>query len=334
MRSIRFLVAVGVTIVALGTLGAAAARPTRAADTPRRCNGLAALCERRLDQVAFPATHNSMATAKDGFQNPSQDRTIAGQLAGGIRALLIDVYEATPTSDRVCTDPTPLKVEQIRRDQGQAALDQLLTIRAQQCPPAGGAESAVYLCHAFCELGATPFAATLRDVRTFLHRHPGVVVVMILEDYARLPQIRAAFTRARLDGMLVRHRSGQRWPTLGALARRGTRLVVFAQNQGGRAPGVLDAFSEMNETPYTFGAVADLSCAENRGPQRAPLFLLNHWITTPDARSAAAEANAFGVLEPRVERCASERQHLPNFVAVNFAEEGDLLRVVDGLNRR
>jgi hypothetical protein len=95
---------------------------------------------------------------------------------------------------------------------------------------------------------------------------------------------------------------------------------------------LLDAFKEMNETPYTFRSAADLSCAPNRGPAKSPLFLLNHWIETTDKRAAAQAVNQYAVLDARAKQCTTERGHMPNFVAVNFAENGDLLRVVDDLN--
>jgi hypothetical protein len=233
----------------------------------------------------------------------------------------------------VCTDPTPLLVKQIRREQGQVALDQLFALRNSQCPPAGGPTASLYLCHSFCELGATKFSATLADVRRFLNQHPNDVVTLILEDYAVASDIGQAFRDAGLDRSMVHHEPGRPWPTLRQMKRRGTRLVVFAQNQGGDAPGLLDAFAEMGETPYSFHSAAEFSCRPNRGlAQSPPLFLLNHWIDDPNLRAAAAMVNSFDVLSARAERCERERGHLPNFVAVNFAEEGDLLRVVDELN--
>lgn len=38
---------------------------------PQLCNGHAALCDRRLDQVAFAATHNAMSNAEDGWLAPN-----------------------------------------------------------------------------------------------------------------------------------------------------------------------------------------------------------------------------------------------------------------------
>jgi hypothetical protein len=320
------VVAIAVVIPSVpSTAGAASKGPS--------CNDHAELCKRSFDKVAFAATHNSMRTVADGFTAPDQARSIADQLAGGVRAFLLDVYTGTPTTDHICTDPTPLKVAQVIRDQGRAALDQLLTIRSAQCPPADGPNASLYLCHNFCELGATKLSDQLAEIRTFLKRNPNDVMTLILEDYAPAADIMQAFRDARLEKSMMKHRAGEPWPTLAAMKRKGTRLVVFSQNQGGAAPRLLDAFKEMGETPYTFHNATELSCAPNRGPAQAlPLFLLNHWIETEDKRAAAKAVNAYDVLTARAKQCERERAHLPNFVAVNFAEEGDLLRVVDNLN--
>ena len=41
----------------------------------------------------------------------------------------------------------------------------------------------MYLCHSFCELGATPLADGLDDIHEFLATHPAEVVVLINQDY-------------------------------------------------------------------------------------------------------------------------------------------------------
>jgi hypothetical protein len=173
----------------------------------------------------------------------------------------------------------------------------------------------------------------LTEIRRFLNQHPTDVVTLILEDYAVSSGILQAFRDEGLERSMVHHEPGRPWPTLRQMKRRGTRLVVFVQHQGGDAPGLLDAFAEMGETPYSFHSAAEFSCVPNRGLAKSPpLFLLNHWIDDPNRRAAAAMANDFDVLSARAERCKRERGHLPNFVAVNYAEDGDLLRVVDDLN--
>jgi hypothetical protein len=331
----RLLAAVAVLVIGAVAVGAWAVTQLVAADAAERptCDGHAELCTRRYNDVAYAATHNSMSTVADGYNSPNQGRSIDDQLANGIRAFLIDVYSGTPTAARVCTDPTPILVKQLRREQGQAALDDLLSIRNARCPPAGGPTASVYLCHSFCELGATKFSDALASFRRFLDDHPNDVLTLILEDYAPAADIDTAFRTAGLERSLLHHEPGEPWPTLHKMHQRGTRLVVFAQNQGGDAPGLLDAFKEMGETPYSFHSAADFSCVPNRGLGKAPpLFLLNHWVDDPNLRAAAAMVNEFDVLGARATRCEHERGHIPNFVAVNFAEVGDLLRVVDDLN--
>ncbi len=63
------------------------------AETERACNGHAALCDRRLDEVALPATHNSMSNADDGWMLPNQGHDIADQLEDGVRGFLLDTVE-------------------------------------------------------------------------------------------------------------------------------------------------------------------------------------------------------------------------------------------------
>jgi hypothetical protein len=307
--------------------------PPAGADGSAKCNGHVELCNRSYDQIAYAATHNSMNTAADGFASPDQERSIPDQLAGGVRAFLIDVYTGTPGTGRVCTDPTPLLIAQLIRDEGQAAVDRLLQLRSTEpCPAPGGPTAGVYLCHSFCELGATKFDDQLASIRSFLSENPNDVVTLILEDYSPAEDIISRFRAANLDAQMLQHQPGEPWPTLAQMKARGTRLVVFSQNQGGAAPGLLDAFQEMNETPYTFQSAEEFSCAPNRGPAQASLFLLNHWIDTGDKRAAAQEVNQYAVLDARAKQCATERGHMVNFVAVNYAEVGDLLSVVDDLN--
>lgn len=59
---------------------------------PRECNGSADLCDRRLDDLTLPATHNSMSNAADGWQIPNQEYGLQRQLDDGIRGMLLDTY--------------------------------------------------------------------------------------------------------------------------------------------------------------------------------------------------------------------------------------------------
>ncbi|WAS92204.1 hypothetical protein [Nannocystis punicea] len=63
-------------------------------DPALACNGHVALCSRRYDEVAYPCTHNSYSSQDAGFTQlvANQRRTVAVQLADGVRALMLDVH--------------------------------------------------------------------------------------------------------------------------------------------------------------------------------------------------------------------------------------------------
>jgi hypothetical protein len=117
----------------------------------------------------------------------------------------------------------------------------------------------------------------------------------------------------------------------------------MAENKAGAAPWYRPVYSAITEeTPYTFPRVADLtspsrlpaSCRPNRGPNSAPLFLVNHWISTDPVPKPtdASKVNAYRPLLARVRECDKIRHHIANLVAVNFYRRGAVFRVVDTLN--
>ncbi|MCB9545351.1 MAG: hypothetical protein H6706_05580 [Myxococcales bacterium] len=71
---------------------AADAGPADLGADPTACNGAAALCDRRFDEVAYLTTHNAMANAADGLRPPNQAPDMPTQLAEGARALMLDTY--------------------------------------------------------------------------------------------------------------------------------------------------------------------------------------------------------------------------------------------------
>ena len=82
-------------------------------------------------------------------------------------------------------------------------------------------------------------------------------------------------------------------------------------------------------------AVEDLSCELNRGSTDNDLFLVNHWVNDAfglPSESNAAIVNATDVLRARAEECRDLWTHAPNFLVVDFYEQGDLFAVVDALN--
>ncbi len=58
----------------------------------RVCNGSAAVCARRFDEVSWLTSHNAMSSEARSFASPNQHETITAQLQRGVRGLMLDVH--------------------------------------------------------------------------------------------------------------------------------------------------------------------------------------------------------------------------------------------------
>jgi hypothetical protein len=121
----------------------------------------------------------------------------------------------------------------------------------------GSGERGVFLCHTFCELGATPLAAGLEDIHDFLVTQPGDVVVVINQDHVARARLRQSgrLEDADLGSFVFALPRGARWPTLRETIERDQRLVVLAEKPGGAAPWYQLAYKRLTqETPFTFAS--------------------------------------------------------------------------------
>jgi hypothetical protein len=300
------------------------------------CNGDASLCERRLDQLVFPAAHNSMSSAElPGWLFPNQELASVSLLGRGVRALLFDVHYGAPLGERVRTeiDDEAASRAKFEKVMGKEAVDAAMRVRNRMTGEPSGPR-APYLCHGFCELGATPLGTVLEGVRDFLVSHPGEVLVFVIEDYVTPADIQAAFAASGLERFVYRGGVTPPFPTLREMIDSDQRLVVFGENDTTGVPWYHPAFETIQETPYSFHAPDEMSCRPNRGGTQAPLFQINHWIeTTPTPKpSNAAIVNAHDFLLARARRCQQERGRLPNMLAVDFAMTGDVVGVAAELN--
>ena len=150
--------------------------------------------------------------------------------------------------------------------------------------------------------------------------------MVINQDYVTPEDFVGAVNDAGLGDLVYRGPVTGKWPTLREMIDDDQRLLFLAENHAGAAPWYHLAYKSITEeTPYTFTKVAELtdpaklaaSCEPNRGPARAPLFLVNHWISTDPAPrpSDASKVNAYGPLLRRARDCQRIRDHLPNLLA-------------------
>jgi hypothetical protein len=330
--------ALGVVVIAAGVYWLARDdQPAVAGPVLATCNGHPELCDRRLNEVAFATSHNSMSGGDIAdWMFPNQDRGIPGQLEDGVRGFLIDIHYGVPVGDRVRTElldevNTMAKYEEIL---GKEAVEAAMRIRDRMVGKETG-ERDVYLGHGFCELGATRFVEALEKIGEFLVMNPGEVIIIVIQDEGVTPQdVADCFARSGLDRLVYRGPVTPPWPTLREMIDSDQRVVVLAENNAEGVPWYHKAVEVCQETPYGFKTPEEFSNRPNRGGTAGSLLLMNHWIeTTPTPLpSNAAIVNAYDFLLKRARRCQKERGMIPNLVAVDFYRTGDLVRVVDALN--
>ena len=255
----------------------------------RRCNGLPQLCDRRLDEVTFAGTHNSMSNADAGWLIPNQQHGLSRQLADGVRSLMLDTHD-------YWGEP--------------------------------------YLCHFSCELGKQPLHEGLQEIRDFLDENPDEVIVLIIQDGISAGVTEEVFAEVGLaDASWVPPSGPEPLPTLRALLDAGTPLVVTAEVARPPPAWYLHAWDLVVDTPYSFSDISDFQCDLNRGAAVNPLFLVNHWLSTPLAsEDGAIEANALEVLQSRVDACDAMHSRRVNIVAVDFYNHGGLFELVERMN--
>jgi hypothetical protein len=197
-------------------------------------------------------------------------------------------------------------------------------------------EGELLLCHVICLAGSQPLVEGLGEIATFLETHRNEVVSIIFENYITHAQTAQAVEESGLIELVYAHEMGEPWPTLSELIEANTRLVVFQEKlpQEAEFPWLMNIWGHAWETPFSFSAPEDFVCDPNRGNPANPLFLLNHFLTATLGGSPdfAEMVNYNPLFIDRARQCAEEGNALPNFVAVDFYEIGDLFAVVGALN--
>ena len=250
---------------------------------------------------------------------PMQERPIGDQLHDGVRGLMIDTHYADKLPNgkvRTYFGSGEQLRQQAKLDGvSDDALEAALRIR-DRLGFEGEGERGMYLCHSFCELGATRLDSVLDDLHTFLVANPGAVVVVINQDYVTPEDFVGAVKDAGLEEFAYTGPASGDWPTLREMVDSGKRVVFLAENRGRRSALVpaspTSASRRRRRTPSTRSRSSRTRPSWTRaaprtaGPAGAPLLPpepLDH-----DRPPAAAVTGDEG---ERVRRAAEARARLP-----------------------
>jgi hypothetical protein len=338
----QLVAAAGVAAACAAAIGVAFALTGSAsnaqAGTTMACNGYPQLCTRRLDEVAFAGTHNSMSAADSpGWLIANQDRPIAQQLNDGIRLFKISTHYGvkTPTG-QVYTDIAAAgnRVNRVaeRLDPSARLALQRLSRSLHRGSPNGTRD--IWLCHSLCELGATRMLDFLSVIHRFLELNPNQVIVLFDEDYVSEQDLRSTFQRADLLSRLARLQAGQPLPTLGDLIRSRHNIVVFAQEPtSGHYPWNAQGFSWIQDTPLGATKPGQFTCKLNRGYSTNPLLMMNNWadIFPPRPTPNVPLVRRPFILQ-RARQCDQQRGQIPNLILTDFYNRGQVVQAAADLN--
>ena len=161
------------------------------------------LCDRRLDEVVFAGTHNSMAASAEDClfaRQTGRHRGPARRRRAGVphrpalrRPQRQDLVrtDLRSESDKELAHGRPVSPSERAATEGVLAL--LGGVPPDERPT-------VYLCHVYCELGATPAVDAFRRVHDFLRENPNEVIVLVLEDFVEAADAIAVLERGGLAG--------------------------------------------------------------------------------------------------------------------------------------
>lgn len=269
----------------------------------QKCNGSELLCDKRYDEVTYLTTHNAYNYSDEpaNFPLPNQTHSINQQLEDGVRAFMLDIYHP----DQWQEDESP---------------------------------ESIWLYHSFSLSGSKLFSEELLIFKEYLAANENEVITFILETYVSFELLKEVFDEADLTKYLYMPESNNSdWPTLKSMIENNQRLVIFTESADINADDwYLDMWAYTVETHFSNNVQTDFSCSYNRGDASTSLFVLNHFITDPiigvGRIDSANIINQYNYLLNRIELCESETGKLPNFLAVDFYEQGNTMDIVDFLN--
>jgi hypothetical protein len=265
---------------------------------------------------------------------------LLAQLSFGVRAFLLDMYWGAPLKEVVHTDFLSTTDEQSSLskipESRRKAVERLVAMAGNPDPR----DRRVYLCHLYCELGATPAKSAFGKIHDWLRVNPNEVIILVLEDHVPAEAAVDVLEASGLADRAYIWSRGSSAPTLRQMIESKKNVLILAENDGDSVkPWYHDAYDRLlQDTPYKFGSVEELAepsaCSLGRGQRSAPLLLINHWLDTGGfaPKNLADEANSFDVLLDRTETCRDRLGQIPTIVAVDFYTEGRLRQVINRLN--
>lgn len=195
-------------------------------------------------------------------------------------------------------------------------------------------------------------AQTLTQIRQFLDKNRNAVVTVFFESYVgNKDKVDHEFAQSGINKYLFDQetwlkQNNNTWPTIKKMRDDNKRLVVFTggNNDGTPKDGRPNNWDYVVETKYN---LAEFSKCEIRSETdkninnaKVPILTMNHFFKFTPGQPILLDVasplvtNSYSQIMNRVKICQTgEVKRTPNFIALDFLERGDGLKVVKELNR-
>ncbi len=276
----------------------------------------------RYDQTAFAVAHNAFSSRDEGWKlYQQQNRNIPGQLLVGIRGFMLDTYYY---------------------------------------------EKKVVLCHQSCGIvsalqkmkggGYQTLQNALAQIKDFLDKNPKEIITVFLENKVKNDILKKDIHNVSgLANMILSkqvwdpNKHNGEWPTLAWMQKNNKRLVMFNEDKSQQVDPknrpvrnddpFFATWDYLFESQYgTFDK--EKSCTQRKESaasqaKNRSLYLFNWFGTVAKSAADSRKANSSQRLMNQINYCKSKglaNGKSPNFIAVDFADKGNVTKVVNILN--
>jgi hypothetical protein len=263
------------------------------------CNQFRELCPRSVSDTVWATTHNSHASfdRNHNLVSGSQRTNITAQMEGGVRVINLDVHEYN-NQTMLCH---------------------------------GGYDYPLHPCFIS---GSWPLEDAFIEVVSFLENNSFAVLVITLETYVTAQDVANESDATNLTPYFHAQELGAPWPSLASLIESGERVILFSQDRPEvDIPWYHYDGDYMAKTHWGYNDSAYFNCELTRGNLSSSLRWLDHYVTDPISSESASNAtNQVPVIVERADNCTEQWGQIPNFIAVDFWEQGDIVLAVETLN--
>lgn len=222
-----------------------------------------------------------------------------------------------------------------------------------------------HLCHTSCDLLDAGLLSTwLAEIKSWMDNNPNDVVSVLLvnSDNATPAELATEFTTSGITKYSYTPPSissaPTTWPTLQTLINGGTRLMTFVASLDTSTIDstnsyLMDEFTFIFENPFTNTSPSNFTCLPDRpsgvkGDIQTALSanlmpLMNHFLDSSELfgidvpnvgaiGTTNSPSSGAGTLGTAASQCQTAYGKVPNFILVDFFDQGPAIQAIDQLN--